>query len=142
MLLIILLIFTSRHWQLLANTIRLWKWTSEADIWTLLRLLFLNSIIRWAHQWLYLNPSLHFLFMHNLEVEEVGKSTSNNRRSHQMSLKWRRFSANMIGNKIIPHFHLFIIVLCLYCPSVIGVYVIGPLFPNQLFQSEFIFSSE
>ena len=52
------------------------------------------------------------------------------------------FSANMIGNKIIPHFHLFIIVLCLYCPLVIGVYVIGPLFPNQLFQSEFIFSSE
>lgn len=38
--------FWVRHWQLLANTIRLWKWTSEGSVWTLLRLMFLNSIIR------------------------------------------------------------------------------------------------
>lgn len=96
-ILIFFLTFTLRHWQLLANTIGLWKWTSEADIWTLLRLLFLNSIIRWVHQWLFKVKSPFSLYKPlsrwevHLQKKEIPSGTTEAEKT---------LLVNITGNKI------------------------------------------
>lgn len=71
-----------------------------------------------------------FFFTHELEAtEQVGSPRQ--QKEVTSGINWSKESfqlVNMKGNKIILHYHRFVIVLCFICSLVIRVHVIDPRF--------------